>query len=81
MSQRLSQPSGQLVCVGVGMTLGSHITPLSRSHIERADVVFTALSDGVIELWLARVHLDVRSLQPLYREGSRARRLTGRWSM
>ena len=57
------------MCVGVGMTLGSHITPLSRSHIEQADVVFTALSDGVIELWLAKMHHDVRSLQPLYREG------------
>ncbi len=51
------------------MTLGSHLTPLSRSHIERADIVFTALSDGVIELWLAKMHPDVRSLQPLYREG------------
>ena len=41
---------GILVCVGVGMTLGSHMTPLARSYIEKADVVFTALSDGVIEL-------------------------------
>ena len=60
---------GSLVCVGVGMTLGSHITPLARSHIEKADVVFTALSDGIIELWLARMNADVRSLQPLYKEG------------
>lgn len=60
---------GSLVCVGVGMTLGSHITPLSRSYIEKADVVFTALSDGIIELWLARMNADVRSLQPLYQEG------------
>ncbi len=51
------------------MTLGSHLTPLSRSHIEQADVVFTALSDGVIELWLAKMNSNVRSLQPLYREG------------
>jgi precorrin-3B methylase len=60
---------GSLVCVGVGMTLGSHITPLARSYIEKADVVFTALSDGIIELWLARMNKDVRSLQPLYQEG------------
>jgi hypothetical protein len=51
------------------MTLGSHITPLARSYIEKADVVFTALSDGIIELWLARKNPNVRSLQPLYREG------------
>lgn len=60
---------GSLVCVGVGMTLGSHITPLARSHIEKADVVFTAMSDGVMELWLAKMNSDVRSLQRHYREG------------
>ena len=60
---------GSLVCVGIGMTLGSHITPLARSYIEKADVVFTALSDGIIELWLARMNKDVRSLQSLYKEG------------
>ena len=61
--------SGSLVCVGVGMTLGSHITPLARSYIEKSDVVFTALSDGIVELWLAKMNADVRSLQPLYQEG------------
>lgn len=60
---------GSLVCVGVGMTLGSHMTPLARSYIEKADVVFTALSDGIIELWLARMNANVHSFQPLYREG------------
>lgn len=51
------------------MTLGSHVTPLARSYIEKADVVFTALSDGVLELWLARMNSDVRSLQRYYCEG------------
>jgi uncharacterized protein YabN with tetrapyrrole methylase and pyrophosphatase domain len=51
------------------MTLGSHITPLARSYIEKSDVVFTALSDSIIELWLTRMHPDVRSLQPFYKEG------------
>jgi uncharacterized protein YabN with tetrapyrrole methylase and pyrophosphatase domain len=60
---------GSLVCVGVGMTLGSHITPLARSYIEKADVVFAVMSDGIVELWLSEMHRDVRSLQPLYREG------------
>lgn len=60
---------GSLVCVGVGMTLGSHITPLARSYIEKSDVVFTAMSDGVMELWLAKMNPDVRSLQCYYREG------------
>ena len=55
--------SGSLVCVGIGMTLGSHITPLTRSYIENSDVVFAGLSDGIVELWLAKMHPNVRSLQ------------------
>lgn len=51
------------------MTLGSHITPLARSYIEKSDVVFTAMSDGILELWLAKMNADVRSLQGYYREG------------
>ncbi|MGN2243832.1 SAM-dependent methyltransferase [Frateuria sp. GZRR33] len=63
------RPRGSLACVGIGMTLGSHLTPLARSHIEQADVVFAGLSDGIVEKWLERMHADVRSLQPYYREG------------
>ena len=51
------------------MTLGSHITPLARSYIEKSDVVFLAMSDGVTELWLAKMNPDVRTLQRYYREG------------
>ena len=61
--------AGSLVCVGLGMTLGSHLGPLARSYIEQADVVFAGLSDGIVELWLQRMHRDVRSLQVYYREG------------
>ncbi|HEX7731983.1 MAG TPA: SAM-dependent methyltransferase [Rhodanobacter sp.] len=60
---------GSLSCVGLGMTLGSHLTPLARSHIEKADVVFAALSNYIVEEWLKRMHPDVRSLQPYYAEG------------
>jgi precorrin-3B methylase len=60
---------GSLVCVGLGMTLGSHITPLSRSYIEKSDVVFVGASDGIIELWVQQMNRDVRSLQPYYKEG------------
>ncbi|MEW9571062.1 SAM-dependent methyltransferase [Rhodanobacter sp. Si-c] len=66
----LSVPGrGCLACVGLGMTLGSHLTPLARSHIEKADVVFAALSNYIVEEWLKRMHPDVRSLQPYYAEG------------
>ncbi len=61
--------TGSLVCVGLGMTLGSHLSPLARAYIEGADVVFAGVSDGVVEMWLMNMHADVRSLQPYYREG------------
>lgn len=64
-----TSPTGSLACVGIGITLGSHISPLARSHIETAEVVFAAVSDGLVELWLKEMHPDVRSLQPLYAEG------------
>jgi precorrin-6B methylase 1 len=60
---------GSLACVGIGITLGSHISPLARSHIEQADVVFMGVSDGVVELWLKGMNKDARSLQPYYGEG------------
>lgn len=61
--------NGSLACVGIGITLGAHISPVARSHIEKADVVFTGVSDGIVELWLQEMHPDVRSLQSLYGEG------------
>ncbi|WP_430392096.1 SAM-dependent methyltransferase [Dyella sp. 20L07] len=79
----VSQPNhkckGTLACVGMGMTLGSHLTPLARSHIEQADVVFAALSDSLVELWLQRMHADVRSLQPYYQEGKSRMQTYRQW--
>ncbi|WP_211352700.1 SAM-dependent methyltransferase [Luteibacter pinisoli] len=60
---------GSLSVVGMGMTLGSHLTPISRSSIEQADVVFAALSDNLVEEWLKRMNPDMRSLQGYYAEG------------
>jgi uncharacterized protein YabN with tetrapyrrole methylase and pyrophosphatase domain len=51
------------------MMLGAHIGPRARATIEQADVVFGAVSDPLVELWLQRMHADVRSLQPYYAEG------------
>ncbi|WP_306520179.1 SAM-dependent methyltransferase [Rheinheimera sp.] len=61
--------TGSIVIVGTGITLGSHISPLSRSYIENADVVFAGVADGITELWLKEMHQDVRSFAPLYEEG------------
>jgi precorrin-6B methylase 1 len=59
---------GTLTCVGLGMTLGSHLTPIARSQIASADVVFAGVSDGVVEQWVRQLHPGVRSLQPFYAE-------------
>ena len=65
---------GSLVCVGIGMTLGSHITPLARSYIETSDVVFAGLSNGIVELWLAKMRPDAHSFQSLGYTGANAYR-------
>lgn len=61
---------GSLVNVGLGMTLGSHLTPLSKNFIEKADVVFVAASDSLVEEWVKTMNSDVRSLQGYYQEGT-----------
>ena len=61
------------------MTLGSHLSPLARSHIQQADVVFAAISDAIVGVWLEHMHPDVRSLQPYYGDGkSKSRAVTYR---
>jgi len=61
---------GSLACVGLGMMLGAHLAPRSRSLIEQADVVFALVSDPLVELWVQDMRPDMRSLQPYYREGT-----------
>lgn len=68
------QQKGSIVCVGTGMTLGAHISPVCRSHIEQADIVFCS-AHPIMELWLKEMNTDVRSLQYLYAEG-KDRRIT-----
>ncbi|WP_333680043.1 SAM-dependent methyltransferase [Dyella sp.] len=73
-------PRGSLACVGLGITLGSHLTPLARDHIEQADVVFAALSDHIVEMWLQRMNKDVRSLQPYYGAGKSRMKTYREWA-
>jgi len=60
---------GSLVNVGLGMTLGAHITPISRNYIEKADVVFVAASNQLIEEWVKTMNDNVISLQIHYQQG------------
>lgn len=61
--------SGSVVCVGTGMMLAAHISAISKSHIEQADVVFSLMSSGVTEKWIESLNPNVQSLQPYYQEG------------
>jgi precorrin-6B methylase 1 len=70
---------GSITSVGMGITLGSHLTPIARNYIETADVVFAALSDHVVELWLGRLNPEVRSLQPYYRPGKSRMKTYREW--
>jgi len=66
----MNQPlQGSIVCLGIGITLGSHLTQLARNYIEQADVVFLLVSDGIVEQWVCEMNEDTRSLQPFYQEG------------
>jgi hypothetical protein len=69
MKEGRNEAQGSLVCVGVGMTMGAHLAPRAKAHIEQADVVFSAMSDPLVELWVQGMNPDVRSLQPFYAEG------------
>lgn len=69
--------TGSLACVGIGMMLGAHLSPRARQSIVQADVVFAAVSDPLVELWLERINPATRSLQPHYAEG-KSRRTTYR---
>lgn len=69
----MQEKQGSLVNVGLGMTLGSHITPLSRTYIEQADVVFVSASNRLIEQWVESMNPHVISLQSFYAEGKSRR--------
>jgi uncharacterized protein YabN with tetrapyrrole methylase and pyrophosphatase domain len=69
-----SNKIGSIVCVGTGMTVGAHITPIARSHIYNADIVFFA-GHPLLELWVREMNSNLHSLQVFYAEG-KDRRIT-----
>src|SRR5690606_3679363 len=54
--------SGRLVCVGLGLAAGAHLTEQVRTHIERADVVFVDAPHTSFAAQLMSMHPDVRCL-------------------
>lgn len=70
----IEEKSGSIVCVGTGMTVGAHMAPIARSHIENADVVFFA-GHPLMEMWVKELNSNLYSLQVFYAEG-KDRRIT-----
>ncbi len=67
--------SGSLVCVGLGITLGAHITPAAMNQIVEADIVFVAASNGIVEKWVESLNANCVSLQKYYSE-TKPRKIT-----
>jgi len=63
----MNNEQGSLVCVGIGMKLGAHLSPIAKSHIEQADIVFCLASDGLVEMWIKEMSAKFISLQPYYK--------------
>ncbi|WP_115718593.1 SAM-dependent methyltransferase [Gallaecimonas mangrovi] len=57
-----------LVIVGLGITLGKHLSERAHSEIDSADTVF-ALVDGLALAWLQKQRPDMISLHPFYQQG------------
>jgi len=46
------QKKGRLICVGTGLRMAAHMTPISLSHIKNADVVIAAIPNVFTKKWL-----------------------------
>ncbi|QDP02886.1 hypothetical protein FNC98_03135 [Thalassotalea sp. PS06] len=55
--------------MGTGITLGAHLTPNARKHIEQADIVFSAMNSSLARLWLSEMNPNVHDLQQYYQKG------------
>lgn len=60
---------GSLVCVGTGMMVGAHLSPICQSHIEQADVVFVCVAEHYMEAWITSLNKNTVNLQTFYGEG------------
>lgn len=65
----MQNPKGSIVCVGLGMSLGAHISTLTRNFIQQADIVFMGVTNALAEQWLIELNSNSISLQTFYQEG------------
>lgn len=65
----MSNKTAHLVNIGLGMTLGAHISPLSKTYLQQADIVFVLASNSLIEQWVNSLNPNTVSLQKYYQQG------------
>ncbi|GAB2912148.1 SAM-dependent methyltransferase [Rheinheimera gaetbuli] len=61
--------SGQLTCIGLGITLGSQLTELARNQLAAADVVFFHSNTHYLAGFLQQINPKLVDLQPFYQPG------------
>lgn len=63
------QPAGSLLCLGLGITLGSQLTILAREQLAAADVVFFHSNSHYLAGFLRQINPSLVDLQPFYQAG------------
>ena len=61
--------SGRLVCVGTGIKLMAHMTPVSKQQIEAADIVFMAVANSLMGSWIRELNPNIHDLGQYYQPG------------
>lgn len=63
------QSRGSLLCLGLGITLGSQLTILAREQLAAADVVFFHSNSHYLAGFLQQINPNLVDLQPFYQAG------------
>ncbi|WP_372624940.1 SAM-dependent methyltransferase [Arsukibacterium sp.] len=63
------QRRGSLLCLGLGVTLGSQLTILAREQLATADVVFFLSNSHYLAGFLQQINPSLVDLQPFYQAG------------
>ena len=65
----LKNQRGSLTCVGTGMRLSGQLTPISKSHIENADIVLAAVANFMTLELIKGMSKEFVALSDYYGEG------------
>ena len=60
---------GRLICLGLGITLGSQLTELARNQLVAADIVFFHSNTHYLTKFLQQINANLVDLQQFYQDG------------